>query len=107
MAVTQTLGRPPRINYVLSSDYAEPMAGNAIPPASVLTLHLEVPLTAGEAKALEEHLAKNQRKKAEAVVQAAAARLVSPNNPAGKGCRALIRAAFDEESPSPGARAKG
>ncbi len=92
----QFLGRPPRINFIVSTDYAESMnhGGAPGPGQDSITLHLEVLLTPAEASSLRNHLTQQNRPEAQAIVEAAVAREVRPNDPLGARCRAFVGAAF-------------
>jgi len=92
----QTLGRPPIINFVVSTDYGDSMSigGTAGEGTSSLTLHLEVPLTPDEARDVRSALAKRRHDEARVIVETAMGRLVDPGNPKGRNCRALVKAAF-------------
>ena len=96
MAVIQDLGRPPRINFVVSTDYAKSMSrgGTSQPGDSSFTLHLEVLLTPPEAAELGPLLAGRRHQEALDLVTGAINRVTDENDPAGDRFRETIKAAF-------------
>ena len=99
MAHYQALGRPPFINVIVGTDYGphlKDMAANG--PETTLTLHLEIPLEAGEVTAITGYLQKKDFEEAHKIAQTAMARLVPAGEKKGDDCRALVRAAFRMKS---------
>jgi len=92
-----TLGQPPRINFLVTTDYATPMnyggtAGGQTTAA--FTLHLEVPLRSQEASQLSQFLAQKEHEKAHGVLKQAMARDANPADPKSKRCYDMVAAAF-------------